>query len=224
MRWEPGQYLAFGDLRLRPAIDLLARVGLGEPALIYDLGCGPGNTTALLRRRWPDARIIGIDASAEMLAKARQASPDVDFRQADVAIWSPPEAPALIFSNAALHWLSDHHGLFPRLFGMLAPGGVLAVQMPRNFEQPSHRAMAEAVAGGPWAERLRPLLRGAPATAEPAVYWRLLAPLVAALEIFEIEYLQVLEGPDPVKEWTKGTALKPFLDALSGEERDRFEA
>lgn len=222
MQWDPTQYLAFADLRLRPALDLLARTPAEAPRLVVDLGCGPGNLTPYLKARWPGARIVGVDASAEMLARARKAVEGAEFVQAGIAGWTPDAAPDVIYSNAALHWLDGHDALFPRLLGLLAPGGVLAVQMPRNHGAASHTEIGATVIDGPWRARLEPLLRPAP-THPPAVYYDLLASRTARLDVWETEYLQVLEGRDPVKEFTKGSALKPFLDALDGAERDAFE-
>jgi trans-aconitate 2-methyltransferase len=222
MKWDPSQYLAFADLRLRPALDLLARTPGEAPKLVVDLGCGPGNLTRHLNARWPRAAVVGVDSSAEMLAKARLAVPGADFVQADVATWRPDGAPDVIYSNAALHWLERHDELFPRLLGLLAHGGVLAVQMPRNHGAPSHVEIVATVRKGPWRARLEPLLRPSP-THPPAFYYDLLAGRTARLDIWETEYLQVLEGRDPVKEFTKGSALKPFLDALEGGEREAFE-
>jgi trans-aconitate 2-methyltransferase len=220
--WDPAQYLKFVDHRLRPAVDLLSRIDLAEPAEVCDLGAGAGNVTRHLRERWPRAHIVGVDASETMLAKAA-AIPGIDWQRADLAAWRPPRPVDLIYSNAALHWLGDHERLFPSLLGMLAPGGVLAVQMPRNFAAPTHRLVAEAARSGPWRERLEPLLRPAP-VAEPAFYYDLLAPRAAALDIWETEYLHVLEGDDPVKEWVKGSWLAQFLEALDEPERSGFEA
>ena len=200
MPWDPSQYLRFADHRTRPAIDLLARIPVETPRVVYDLGAGAGNVTRLLRQRWPHARIVGVDASAEMLQRARAALPDVTWAQADVATWRAPEPADVIFSNAALHWLGDHSQLFPRLVGELARGGVLAVQMPRNFEAPQQTAIAEAVRDGPWRQWLEPLLRAAP-VGRPASYFDLLTQLVADVDIWETEYLQVLEGADAVFKW-----------------------
>ncbi len=221
--WDPAQYLKFADHRLRPAVDLIGRIDLASPATVYDLGAGAGNVTRLLKQRWPAARVTGVDASQEMLAKAAVAAPDLAWQHADLAAWRPERAPDLIYSNAALHWLGDHARLFPALLASLAPGGVLAVQMPRNFGAPSHTCIAEAARGGPWHARLEPLLRPVP-VAEPAFYDDVLAPRAASLDIWETEYLQILEGEHPVKEWTKGTWLKPLLDALAEPERSGFEA
>ncbi len=223
MKWDPAQYLAFGDLRLRPAIDLLARIPEAAPRRVVDLGCGAGNVTRLLAERWPEAQISGVDSSAEMLAKARAQAPGARFVAADIAAWRPDALADVVFTNAALQWLDDHEGLFPRLVSMLAPGGRLAVQMPRNHGEASHRAMLETVEDGPWAERLRPIVRETP-VATPERYYEILAPHCGAVEIWETIYLQQMAGDNPVKEWTKGTALRPFLEALAGAERDAFEA
>ncbi len=223
MTWDPETYLRFADLRLRPAAELLARVPAERPAMVHDLGCGPGNVTALLRARWPEADLTGIDTSPEMLAKATEKLPDVRFARVGIADWRPDAPADVIYSNAALHWLDDHAGLFPRLLGLLAPGGVLAVQMPRNHGAPSHTEMVAAAEAGPWAGTLRPLLRAAPVAA-PAVYYDILRPHCAALDIWEVEYIQVLEGDNPVVAFTRGSALKPLLDALPAAERAGFEA
>jgi trans-aconitate 2-methyltransferase len=221
--WDPAQYLKFAGHRLRPAIDLLSRIDAEDPGEVYDLGAGAGNVTRLIKDRWPNAHVTGVDDSQEMLAKAAAAAPEITWQRADLAAWQPARRADVIYSNAALHWIVDHDRLFQDLVAALAPGGVLAVQMPRNFSAPSHTAIAEAVRSGPWRARLAPLLRPAP-VAEPAFYFDLLSPRVAALDIWETEYLQVLEGENPVKEWTKGTWLRPLLDALAEPERSGFEA
>jgi len=220
--WDPAQYLKFGDYRLRPAVDLLNRIDAENPSEVYDLGCGAGNVTRLLRARWPDAHITGVDSSDAMLAKAAAAAPDVVWQQADLAGWSPPGQADVIYSNAALHWLPDHPQMLVRLVRALRPGGTLAVQMPRNFQAPSHTLIAEAALAGPWRKTLQPLLRPAP-VAEPAFYFDLLSPHTSTLDMWETEYLHILEGDDPVKEWTKGSWLSPLLDALQEPERSQFE-
>lgn len=223
MAWDPDQYLRYAEPRLRPALDLLARIDSTGISTICDLGCGTGNVTRWLARRWPDADITGIDSSAQMLAHARRDQPDLRWEQADIARWHAPNRFDLIFSNAALHWLPEHAALFPRLISSLRPGGVLAVQMPNNFSAPSHTAIAETVLNGPWREALRPFVQAAPVAA-PAEYFTMLSPYADVIDIWQTEYLHVLEGGDPVKEWTKGTWLKRFLDALPAEEAAAFEA
>ncbi|MGE0814984.1 MAG: methyltransferase domain-containing protein [Vicinamibacterales bacterium] len=221
--WNPDQYLRFAQPRLRPALDLVARLAFpgGGPATIVDLGCGTGSVTALLMARWPDASVTGIDSSAEMLARAAAALPGGQWIEAPVDGWTAPNGADLVFSNAALHWLPDHPTLFPHLARQVRSGGLLAVQMPRNFGAPSHTGIAEAARHGPWRPRLEPLIRETPVLA-PADYYAALQPF-GEVDIWETEYLQVLHGPDPVKEWTKGTWLRPFLAALDGSERHAFE-
>ncbi len=223
MAWDPAQYLKFADQRLRPAIDLLNRIDVDDPADIVDLGAGAGNVTRMLKERWPDARVTGVDDSQEMLDKAAAVAPEIRWERADLASWRPPKPADIIYSNAALHWLDGHERLFPALLSSVAPGGVLAVQLPRNFSARSHTSISEAALSGPWRAKLEPLLRPAP-VAEPAFYYDLLAPRAATLDMWETEYLQVMEGDNPVKEWTKGTWLRPLLAALEEPERSRFEA
>jgi len=221
--WSPQQYLKFSQPRLRPALDLLERISLTDPQSIYDLGCGAGNVTAALVARWPNARTIGVDSSAQMLASAAKALPQVQWREQRLDEWHAEPAADLIYSNAALHWLPDHTHLFPRLLTSLAPGGVLAVQMPRNFDAPSHRLLAQTALSPPWRHKLETLVRPAPVAA-PEVYYSLLAPFARSLDIWETEYLQALSGEDPVKEWTRGTALIPFLERLEPFEQVQFES
>ncbi len=221
--WDPAQYLKFADHRLRPALDLLARIPEIGPGAVYDLGCGPGNITRLLAERWPAAGVTGVDSSPDMLEKARAEAPGVAFVQADLNHWSPPRQVELVFSNATLQWLDGHQTLFPRLMSFVTPGGVLAVQMPRNFAAPSHTLLRETVEDAPWRGRLAKLQRHDP-VAPPQAYHRLLAPHAATLDIWEVEYLQRLAGPNPVAEWTRGTALRPFLDALGPADREAFLA
>lgn len=223
MAWNPDQYLKFSEPRLRPAVDLLARVDAAAPKVVFDLGCGAGNVTRLLAERWPAASITGVDDSAEMLAQAARELPAAKWVRQSVVDWAPAAPADLIFSNAALHWLPRHEELFPRLLGQLVSGGVLAVQMPRNFAAPSHALIAETVGQGTWRSKLEHLLRPAPVAA-PNDYYAMLKPLATSIDIWETEYLQVLHGADPVKEWTKGTWLKQFLDELAEPERAEFEA
>lgn len=223
MTWNPNQYLMFAEPRLRPALDLLARVDVDRPKHVYDLGCGTGNITQLLAQRWPNASVTGIDDSAEMLARAAHEPSRITWLQTSASEWTPTEPADVIYSNAALHWLPNHDRLFSSLIAHLAPGGILAVQMPRNFAAPSHTAISDTLNAGPWREKRAPLVIATP-VAEPSFYYLLLERHAAELDIWETEYLHVLEGDDPVKEWTKGTWLKRFLDALKEPQRSQFEA
>lgn len=222
MPWNPSQYLKFADHRLRPAVDLLNRVDLDSPSVVYDLGAGTGNVTALLADRWPDARVVGVDSSEEMLGESAKRAPNIEWEVGDISTWTPASPAELIFTNAALHWLPDHKDLFTRLMCSVAPGGTLAVQMPRNFGAPSHTSMAKAAAAGPWRATLEPLLNPAPVE-PPQFYIETLSPLSESLDVWETEYMQILTGENPVAEWTKGTWLRPLLDALEEPERTGFE-
>jgi trans-aconitate 2-methyltransferase len=221
--WDPNQYLKFADHRLRPALDLLARISADEPGAVYDLGCGAGNVTKLLAERWPKARVTGVDNSMAMLEKARAAAPRIAFLHTELGAWRAGAPAGVVYSNAAFHWLDGHETLFPRLMEQLAPGGTLAIQMPRNHRAASHASMLEAAEAGPWKTKLAGV-QGIRTVHDPDAYYRILAPLASRLDIWECEYLQVLEGPNPVVEWTKGTALRPYLDALDDSAKKGFLA
>lgn len=221
--WDPAAYLAFSESRGRPATDLIARITHTDPTRIVDLGCGAGNVTRMLADRWPRARVTGVDSSAAMLARARADHDSIRWVQQDIAAWSPREKVDLIFSNAALHWLSAHEALFPRLVSRLGVGGELAVQMPRNFHAPSHRIIVEIAANERWNERLSHLLRHPPVH-DPDFYIDKLCALTSSLDVWETTYWHVLEGDNPIVEWTTGTALRPFLEVLPSHDRQAFLA
>src|SRR5258705_4418264 len=184
MPWQPAQYLQFAGERLRPALDLLARVPLDGPRTIVDLGCGAGNVTKILGERWPDARITGVDSSPEMLDAARaatQADPRYAFVAADLAQWQPDAPVDLVYSNAALHWLPDHAALFARVSAMVAHGGVLAVQMPDNFRAPSHTSIAAIARSERWRAKMGSLLRDPPGSAA-ADYFGWLSPPMTSVD------------------------------------------
>ena len=136
--WNPAQYLRYGSERLRPALDLMARVNFDSPETVYDLGCGTGTITGILKERWPEARVTGVDSSASMLERTRDVETGVYWQHSDLNDWHPESPADVVYSNAALHWLDDHEQLFPRIMDVIKPGGVLAVQMPENFAAPSH--------------------------------------------------------------------------------------
>ncbi len=212
--WDPEQYSRFEAERDRAALDLLLRLPADlEPREIWDLGCGAGQHAALLKRRHPGARVHGLDSSGEMLGRARALSADVDWRQGDIADWRPGAPADLILANASLHWLADHAGLLRRLAGALAPGGVLAVQMPMAHETRHHTLMREVAAEGPWAASLAQIQTIAPLL-PPEAYYDLLAEACDGIDIWATTYLHALTGPDAVLEWMKGTALRPCLAAL----------
>lgn len=222
-QWDPGQYMmgTMGDLRTRPALDLLARVVHAAPARVVDLGCGPGNSTLPLKARWPDASVTGVDNSPAMLEKARATGAPVDWQGADIATWAPPEPVDVIFSNAAFHWVADHAALFRRLVGCLAPRGVLAVQMPNNFGAPSHTLIAEIAEDERWRDRLAGRLVGEHVE-NARFYHDVLRALPGTPDIWETEYLQPLTGADPVLEWVRGTALLPVQRELPADDFTAF--
>ncbi|MBT3703808.1 MAG: methyltransferase domain-containing protein [Alphaproteobacteria bacterium] len=217
MTWDPDRYLHFGGQRVRPALDLMSRIPLSAPGHIVDLGCGAGNVTRLLSEYWPRSSITGVDNSPEMLTRAFAEGLDVTWVEADINTWQPEIAPDLIFSNAALHWCDSHQTLLPDLIGQLGPQGVLAVQMPRNHSAPSHVCMIEAAKDGPWYEKLELVLRPGP-VATPEKYYQILSTCSWKVDIWEAEYLQILDGENPVVEWTSTTALQPLLEALEDED------
>ncbi len=213
--WDVAQYLCFTGERMRPALDLLQRLPDAlVPRRVIDLGCGTGEITLALKRRWPEAEVTGLDSAAAMLEKARSLGGGIEWIGMDIAQWSPDRPFDLIYSNAALQWLDGHEILFPRLLRQLAAGGVMAVQMPRNFGAPSHRLMRETADEAPWRERLRPALRAEPVL-PPERYYDLLAPIAAEIDLWESEYLHILEGETPVLDWVKGTGLRSLLDLLA---------
>lgn len=222
--WSPSDYLAFADARARPARDLLAQVPLAAAHRVIDLGCGPGNTTALLVQRFPGAAITGIDNSPAMLEAARKACPEALFAAGDIAHWMPEDKPDLIFSNAAFHWVPDHLGALERLARCLPDGGVLAVQMPDNLMEPSHALMRQAAEQGPWAEKLAGAASAREALLEPARYHARLKPFFRRLDIWHTIYNHPLDGVDGIVSWLTTSGLRPWLDPLDAAGRQGFLA
>ncbi|HEX2361739.1 MAG TPA: trans-aconitate 2-methyltransferase [Jiangellaceae bacterium] len=221
--WDPQRYLVFGDERGRPFRDLMTVVDAKSPLAVVDLGCGPGNLTASLVQRWPDARIVGVDSSAEMVAAARQVD-GIDVVHADIREWAPDRAVDVLVSNATLQWVPDHLGLLPRLVGMVAPGGWFAFQVPGNFTEPSHVLLYRLADSPSWRHRLGAAQVARPSSHQPEEYLAVLAALDLAVQVWETTYLHVLPGDDAVLEWVSGTALRPVLAALDDDEQVRFTA
>ena len=220
--WSAAQYLKFGDQRTRPAADLLARIPVEAPRRVIDLGCGPGNSTALLAARWPSTVLSGLDSAPDMLATARREHPGITWIDGDIATWSPSARYDVVYSNAALQWVPDHASLFPRLLAAVAPGGALAVQMPRNGDAPAHRLIREVAADDRWATRLAAGFRAHVQT--PRFYYDLLVSEARAVDLWETEYQHVLADPDAIIEWLKGSGLRPLLALLSTDEQTTFAA
>ncbi|HEY6425396.1 MAG TPA: trans-aconitate 2-methyltransferase [Pseudonocardiaceae bacterium] len=216
--WDPETYLEFGDQRARPFHDLLARVGARDPALVVDLGCGPGTLTQLLAKRWPRATLVAVDSSPEMVQAAWERG--IAAELGDVRQWSPAAGTGLVVCNAVLQWVPGHAGLLRRWMRELPPGGWLAFQVPGNFSAPSHTEPARLAEEPRWRGLLD--LRGTCPVLEPAGYAALLAPGAEELDVWETTYLHRLTGPDPVLEWITGTALRPVRATLSAAEWTAF--
>lgn len=213
MRWDPAQYTRYADERGRPFLDLLARVAAPAPRRVVDLGCGPGNLTALLRERWPSATVEGLDSSPEMIERARADVAGVHFTVGDVRTWTMPADCDVLISNATLQWVPGHQQLLRSWADALPSGGWLAIQVPGNFDAPSHQLMRSLAASPRWAPLVGDVLRH-DAVATPAAYASLLLDAGLSVDVWETTYLHLLQGEDPVLEWVRGTGLRPILAAL----------
>lgn len=223
MAWDPLEYRNYDDERSRPFADLVARIGAQAPARIVDLGCGSGALTATLARRWPEADILGIDSSPEMLASA-VAGPRLSFRLQDIADWDAATAsPAVILSNAALQWVPGHSAMLAGWARALPVDGWLGFQVPANFSSPSHRLMAEVARRPQFRSDVGGVLRHEGAVEALADYRQVLVEAGCIVDAWETTYLHVLQGPDPVLAWVRGTGLRPVLAALDSTSAQRFE-
>jgi trans-aconitate 2-methyltransferase len=213
--WNPDVYALYRAYRERPALDLLTALPRDlAPDEIWDLGCGPGEQAALLAARHPEATVHGLDSSPEMLERARGLNAKVDWVLGDIAGFAPDKLIDLLFTNAALQWVDDHETLIPRLANALAPRGVLACQMPVIADVAWRETLAEVMATGPWADRLTGV-EGVRHTRDARDYYDWLAPICPEIDIWTTTYLHALHGQDPIVDWTMGTTLLPYLDALS---------
>jgi trans-aconitate 2-methyltransferase len=218
--WSPSLYTRFEDERTRPARDLLAQVPLAEARRVVDMGCGPGNSTELLIERWPAASAIGLDSSPAMLEEARRRVPQAAFALADAAGWVPDRETDLVFGNAIYQWVPNHLDVLPNVLTNLREGACLAVQMPDNLAEPTHRLMREVAADGPWTGRLEGAAR-LPLPA-PHVYYDALKPSARRIDIWHSIYNHVLADAAAIVEWVKSTGLRPFLEPLTEAERTAF--
>lgn len=225
MNWSAVQYSKFEAERNRPIRDLLAQLDGREAGSAADLGCGPGNSTQLLRVRFPDARIVGMDSSPDMIAAARKRLPDVAFEIGDIATWSNSQRFDVLLSNAALQWVPDHSALLPALLERLNPGGSLAVQMPDNLDEPAHVLMRETASEGPWAATLANAAKAREPRRSAGWYHRVLRDAGADVDVWLTTYQHSLAGGAPaIVEWFKGTGLRPFLDPLDEAQRAGYLA
>ncbi|MCW2771362.1 MAG: trans-aconitate methyltransferase [Aeromicrobium sp.] len=218
--WDPARYLQFADDRSRPFVDLVARVQ-GDPRTIVDLGCGPGHLTPVLRSRWPDAAVRGVDSSPEMIERARASSGGpATYELADVATWAPSGPVDLLVSNALLQWVPDRLAVVERLATHVTPGGTFALQVPRNYGSPSHTLLRDIAAEPPYAEHTRDIV--ADRGTDPDAWLGLFVGLGWDVDLWETTYVHVLPGEDPVLDWVSGTGARPYLQALPEGLRDRF--
>lgn len=220
--WLPDAYLLFSDERARPARNLLARIPLKAPEIVYDLGCGPGNSTALLREAYPQARLLGLDNSKTMLAKARSDLPQVQFVEGDLATWEGDPNADLLFANASFQWVPGHASVLLRLLTGLKAGGVLALQMPDNLDEPSHRMMRETAKDGPWASSLRDAAGFRETIKTPNDYYNQLKPHCRQLDTWHTAYHHVLDGAQGIVDFVSTTGLRPYLDPLDDGMRAQF--
>jgi trans-aconitate 2-methyltransferase len=220
--WDPDRYLTYADERGRPFLDLIARVDADAPRTVVDLGCGPGNLTRLLAERWPEADVLGLDSSPEMIARAEV--PGVRFEVADLRDWAAVEGGEsvdVLVSNATLQWVPGHLDLLPRLVERVGPGGWFAFQVPGNFDEPSHTIRRDLAGEEPYAAHTQGV--AVPDSHDPATYLEVLAGAGCTVDAWETTYLHVLTGDDPVFTWVSGTGARPTLEALPAGVREEFE-
>lgn len=221
MTWSATQYSTFENERTRPVRDLVAALPDRQVATAIDLGCGPGNSTQVLRERFPDARITGLDSSDDMLDAARQRLPMVSFEQGDIATWAASDGVDVILANASLQWLPEHDVLYPHLAMQLKADGLLAIQTPDNLDEPAHRAAREIASEGPWAGKIGAVKH--PPRHSASFYYDVLSPHCQQVDVWRTTYYHPLTGgAQAVVEWFKGSALRPYLAALDGDEQAAF--
>jgi trans-aconitate 2-methyltransferase len=225
MSWSPAQYTKFERERNRPVLDLLAQIPNTAVSRAVDIGCGPGNSTELLRARFPGAVVSGMDSSAEMIEAARKRLPEVPFEVDDISSWQNPGPFDVIFSNAVLQWVPDHQSLLTALIAKLAPRGSLAVQIPDNLAEPSHRLMREIATDGPWAGKLAGAAESHAHRHGAEWYYRILKDLGTEVNLWRTTYYHPLDGgANAIVEWFKSTGLRPFLAPLAEVEQTEFLA
>jgi len=224
MSWSAAQYVKFEEERTRPARELVARIPTADVASAADIGCGPGNSTEVLRERYPQAHIVAVDSSSDMIEAARKRLPGIAFEVVDIRQWRPERPLDVILANAVLQWIPGHETLLPGLIARLNPGGALAVQTPENLDEPSHRLMREIAAAGPWAAKLKNAAKARAERHGAEWYFRLLRADARHVDLWRTTYYHPLAGARAVVEWLRGTGLRPFIDPLEASERESYLA
>ena len=208
--WSPEQYLKFEDERTRPASDLLSAVPTRDVKFAVDLGCGPGNSTELIAKRFPQAVVQGIDSSPEMIREAKARLPACGFATADIDSWQPDQNVDLLYANAVMQWLPDHARLFPKLMGFLNTSGSLAIQMPDNLGEPTHVAMREVAKDERWAAKMAKADSTRSEVGDASYYFELLRSHGRRVDIWRTTYHHALRGLDGIVEWFKGSRSPPL--------------
>lgn len=219
--WNSEQYLKFKVQRTQPAVDLVKRIGISNPQKILDIGCGPGNSTKVLKDTFPYAEILGVDSSENMIKKAKETYPDIDFKIADITDENPNlQGFDIIFSNACLQWVPNHKVIIPSLFDKLNEGGMLAVQIPMNSEEKLFKIVDSTVREDKWNFSA---LKSEPNSAlEPEEYFDILSSLTDKFDIWETVYYHSMPSVDAMVEWVKGTRLRPYLNSLSSADGEKL--
>ncbi|WP_455821100.1 trans-aconitate 2-methyltransferase [Pseudomonas cerasi] len=217
--WNPDLYRQFEAERTRPAQELLNRIPFLSPSFVTDLGCGPGNSTELLHDKWPEAHVTGLDSSQAMLDQAQRRLPDCEFVLADIRHWQATQPQNVIYANASLQWLTNHSELLPHLVSQLASGGVLAVQMPDNLDEPSHRLMRELAERPAWQGKIDPQAAARKRLLSTGDYYDLLTAVGCRVDLWRTTYYHVMPSPQAIVDWLRATGLRPYLAALDEAEQ-----
>ncbi|NJM73263.1 MAG: methyltransferase domain-containing protein [Scytonema sp. RU_4_4] len=221
--WDPNLYLQFANERTQPSLDLMTRIAVSCPQKILDVGCGPGNSTEMLRRQWSEADIIGLDHSSEMISAASKAYPKEKWILADIVTWTADTPFDIVFSSSTLQWVPNHATVFPHLLNQVAPHGVFAVQMPMHFKLSVFQLMLEIADDSRWQSRMYKA-KNALIIEKPSFYYNILQPLASRIDLWETEYYHVMDSHESIMQWISGAPLRPFLEALEDEEQKlRFQ-
>lgn len=222
-KWNPQLYLKYGNERTQPSIDLAARIAHQNPTRVVDLGCGPGNSTRILKAQWPKAQIMGLDSSSEMIKQAAEIDSEMEWILADIVEWKPDKCFDIIFSNAALQWVPHHQALFPSLIEKLNVSGVLAVQVPYHYKSRLHDVIWQVSKHADWTDLMEGA-RNALTSHDAYFYYDILSPICRKVDIWYTEYFHQMESPTAILQWISGTGLRPFLETLSSmEDQERFK-